>query len=191
MGRIAEAGVAKDDPVCPFPSKDDLIVAYLERANERFWQWLEDVIADIGDPKDSLVAMFDAVGRLANDPQCLGCTFQGTAAEFPDPDHPGHRVALAHKQAVLARLRTLAQEAKLRVPRPWPTSSCCSWTAPGSPPDVRSRQPQRRGRGRGHHPHRRARSPDRAGRAGKGLLNSTTTRGVAPMAGCLRRRRRG
>jgi AcrR family transcriptional regulator len=116
MGRIAEAGVAKDDPVCPFPSKDDPIVAYLERANERFWQWLEDVIADIGDPNDSLVAMFDAVGRLANDPQCLGCTFQGTAAEFPDPDHPGHRVALAHKQAVLARLRTLAQEANLRVP---------------------------------------------------------------------------
>ena len=109
-------------------------MAYLERANERFWQWLEDVIADIGDPKDSLVAMFDAVGRLANDPQCLGCTFQGTAAEFPDPDHPGHRVALAHRQAVLARLRTLAQEANLRVPRPWPTSSCCSWTAPGSPP---------------------------------------------------------
>jgi AcrR family transcriptional regulator len=113
---VAEAGVAKMTLYAHFPSKDDLIAAYLERANERFWQWLEGAIADVDDPKDSLMAMFDAVGRLANDPRCLGCTFQGTAAEFPDPHHPGHRVALAHKQAVLARLGTLAQEADLRDP---------------------------------------------------------------------------
>jgi AcrR family transcriptional regulator len=99
-----------------FPSKDDLIAAYLERANERFWHWLDAAVAGVDDPRAKLVSMFDAVGKLANDPQCLGCTFQGTAAEFPDPDHPGHRVALAHKQAVLARLGTLAREADLRDP---------------------------------------------------------------------------
>jgi hypothetical protein len=62
------------------------------------------------------VATFDAVAKLADSPQCLGCTFQGTAAEFPDPEHPGHRVARAHKQAVLARLRDLAEDAGLRAP---------------------------------------------------------------------------
>ena len=113
---IAEAGVAKMTLYAHFSSKDELIVAYLERANEQFWHWLEAAIAGVDDPQDSLVAMFDAVGRLANSPQCLGCTFQGTAAEFPDPDHPGHRVARAHKQAVLARLHTLAEEANLRAP---------------------------------------------------------------------------
>jgi AcrR family transcriptional regulator len=113
---IAEAGVAKMTLYAHFPSKDDLIAAYLERANERFWHWLDAAVADVDDPKERLVAMFDAVGKLANGPQCLGCTFQGTAAEFPNPDHPGHRVARAHKQAVLARLHTLAQEADLRDP---------------------------------------------------------------------------
>ena len=113
---VAEAGVAKMTLYAYFPSKDDLIAAYLERANERFWHWLDAAVAGVEDPRARLVAMFDAVGKLANDPQCLGCTFQGTAAEFPDPDHPGHRVALAHKQAVLARLGTLAQEADLRDP---------------------------------------------------------------------------
>jgi AcrR family transcriptional regulator len=113
---VAEAGVAKMTLYAHFPSKDDLIAAYLERANEQFWHWLDAAVAGVEDPRDSLMAMFDAVGKLANDPQCLGCTFQGTAAEFPDPDHPGHRVALAHKQAVLARLGTLAQEADLRDP---------------------------------------------------------------------------
>jgi AcrR family transcriptional regulator len=113
---IAEAGVAKMSLYAHFPSKDDLIAAYLERSNERFWRWLEAAVAGVDDPRAKLVSMFDAVGKLANDPQCLGCTFQGTAAEFPDPEHPGHRVALAHKQAVLARLRALAQEADLRAP---------------------------------------------------------------------------
>jgi AcrR family transcriptional regulator len=112
---IAEAGVAKMTLYAHFPSKDDLIVAYLERADEQFWAWLED--ASVADGlRAKLVAMFDAVGKLADSPQCLGCTFQGTAAEFPDPEHPGHRVALGHKQAVVARLRTLAEDAGLRDP---------------------------------------------------------------------------
>jgi AcrR family transcriptional regulator len=113
---VAEAGVAKMTLYAHFPSKDDLIVAYLERANEQFWEWWEGAGAGIDDPRRKLVAMFEAVGKLADSPQCLGCTFQGTAAEFPDPEHPGHRVAIAHKQAVLARLGTLAREADLRDP---------------------------------------------------------------------------
>jgi len=112
---VAEAGVAKMTLYAHFPSKDDLIVAYLERANQQFWAWLEGASVAAG-PRAKLLAMFDAVGRLADSPQCLGCTFQGTAAEFPDPEHPGHRVALAHKQAVLARLRGLAEDAGLRAP---------------------------------------------------------------------------
>ena len=113
---IAEAGVAKMTLYAHFRSKDDLIVAYLERANEQYWAWLDGACAGVDDPRARLVAMFDAVGTLANSPHCLGCTFQGTAAEFPDPTHPGHRVALAHKQAVLARLRSLAEQAGLRAP---------------------------------------------------------------------------
>jgi AcrR family transcriptional regulator len=113
---VAEAGVAKMTLYAHFPSKDDLIVAYLERANEQFWAWLEGAAAGAEDPRAKLVAMFDAVGRLADSPQCLGCTFQGAAGEFPDPEHPGHRVAVAHKQAVLDRLAGLAEAAGLRDP---------------------------------------------------------------------------
>ncbi len=91
-------------------------VGYLERSNEQFWAWLEGATAGVDDPRAKLAATFEAVGKLANSPHCLGCTFQGTAAEFPDPAHPGHRVAIAHKQAVLARLRGLAQDAGLRAP---------------------------------------------------------------------------
>jgi AcrR family transcriptional regulator len=87
---VAEAGVAKMTLYAHFPSKDDLIVVYLERANEQFWAWLEGATAAAGDPRARLVAMFNAVGRLADSPQCLGCTFQEAVGEFPDPEHPGH-----------------------------------------------------------------------------------------------------
>ena len=99
-----------------FASKDDLIVAYLEQANERFWDWFEGAVAPEHAPRAKLVALFESVAKLAASPACLGCTFQGTAAEFPAQDHPGHRAARAHKEAVLGRLRELAAQAGAREP---------------------------------------------------------------------------
>jgi AcrR family transcriptional regulator len=108
---VERSGVAKTTLYHHFGSKDELIVAYLEEANERFWAWFDDAVAGEHEPRAKLVALFDALGTLARSPECLGCTFQGTAAEFPDPDHPGHLAAKAHKQAVLRRLRELAGQA--------------------------------------------------------------------------------
>jgi AcrR family transcriptional regulator len=113
---IAEAGVAKMSLYRHFPSKDDLIVAYLEDSNRRFWEWLEATVEEVEDPVEKLVAMFEAIGKLAASPECLGCTFQGTAAEFPDRDHPGHEAALAHKDTVRRRFATLAREGGLDEP---------------------------------------------------------------------------
>ena len=112
---IAESGVAKMTLYRHFPSKDDLIVAYLERANQQFWEWFEAALGH-GSPREQLLALFEGVQQLALSPTCYGCTFQHAAADFPTPDHPGHRVALAHKQAVLARLQSLAVAAAAADP---------------------------------------------------------------------------
>ena len=113
---VERSGVAKMTLYRHFPSKDELIAAYLERTNAEFMAWLEDAFAGIDDPSAKMIAAFDAVAKLATSPRCLGCTFQGAASEFPEIDHPGHRVAIDHKRAVLERFAGLAREAELRDP---------------------------------------------------------------------------
>lgn len=100
---IAEAGVAKATFYAHFPSKDDLIVAWLLRA--------EEAVAAILPPEDAPDAlsayaflMIDLAGR----PGCLGCAYQGGAAEFGDPSHPVRAAARGVKERVLAALRRRA-----------------------------------------------------------------------------------
>ena len=113
---VERSGVAKMTLYRHFPSKDNLIAAYLERANVEFWDWLEGEIATVDEPRAKLLAAFEATAKLASSPRCLGCTFQAAASEFPELDHPGHQVALGHKRRVLERLAGLAREAQLRDP---------------------------------------------------------------------------
>jgi AcrR family transcriptional regulator len=113
---VERSGVAKMTLYRHFPSKDVLIAAYLDRANTEFWEWLDAEIARVDDPRAKLQTAFDATARLATSPQCLGCTFQAAASEFPELEHPGHGVALAHKRRVLDRLAELARDADLADP---------------------------------------------------------------------------
>jgi AcrR family transcriptional regulator len=113
---IAASGVAKMTLYRHFASKDELIAAYLERSNAEFMAWLEEAASAVDEPRAKLLAAFDAIGKLATSARCLGCTFQGAASEFPELDHPGHRVALDHKRAVIDRFAGLAREAGLRDP---------------------------------------------------------------------------
>ncbi|MEI7554937.1 TetR/AcrR family transcriptional regulator [Candidatus Chlorohelix sp.] len=109
---VEQSGVAKMTLYRYFPSKDDLIVAYLERSNLSFWDWFKQAIAPAGDDSHrQLYALFEGVAALCASPQCLGCTFQHAAADFPSLDHPGHRLALDHKRQALERLREMAANA--------------------------------------------------------------------------------
>jgi len=108
---VARSGVAKMTLYRHFPSKDDLIVAYLERSDAAFRAWFEGALASADGPRDKLLAVFAALGNLAQSAGCLGCTFQVSAAEFPDPAHPAHRIALRHKRSVRSRFTKLASDA--------------------------------------------------------------------------------
>ena len=56
---IAEAEIARGSLYNHFPSKTDLLIAYLERANETLTTDLDEKILPIRDPKKKILALFD------------------------------------------------------------------------------------------------------------------------------------
>ncbi len=109
---IAQAAVAKATFYRHFPSKDDLIAAWILRAED-----LATANAPALDGPAPLFAYADAMIDIAGQPWCLGCAFQGSAAEFCDPAHPGHAAALGVKQRVIAALGVRATAQGIAAPQ--------------------------------------------------------------------------
>ncbi len=105
---IRRSGVAKATLYRHFPTKDDLIVAYLIDADAAFVRWFDDSTPHHAATVDVIGGLFDAASELAGASSCLGCAFQIAAAEFPSLRHPVHAAALAHKSAIRTRLQELA-----------------------------------------------------------------------------------
>lgn len=104
----AAANVAPTTLYRLFASKDHLIGAYMERAAQLYRDWF-DAAAEAGgaDPRQRILALFDALTEQVQPGQCRGCPFLMALAEFPDPAHPAHRSAVALKHWVRARLGEL------------------------------------------------------------------------------------
>ena len=107
---IAQSEVAKTTLYRYFPSKDDLVVAYLEINDRHYWRLFDEVVArSPNDPNQQLLAIFSWLDELIASPECYGCPFLMVASEFPEIDYPGHQVAIAHKQKLRDRIRELAE----------------------------------------------------------------------------------
>ncbi|MCQ6560685.1 TetR/AcrR family transcriptional regulator [Paenibacillus mendelii] len=115
---VAESGITKMTMYKHFPSKDHLIVAILERSDELYWEWFENTVDGISDPKQQLLAIFEAVAKQhSSSPQSTFCLYQAVAVEFPFPDHVANMSAVHHKQSILKRLESLCEQAGLKSPR--------------------------------------------------------------------------
>lgn len=77
-----------------FPSKDDLVVAFLRKRDADFTRWFVDQINSKADqPKNKLLAVFDVIGEWLEIPEFRGCAFINAAAEFPIEGNPVHQVS--------------------------------------------------------------------------------------------------
>ena len=105
----AAAGVAPTTLYRLFESKDDLVAAYVERAAGAYRAWFDDALGPEEDPACTrILRLFDALGEQVRPEHCRGCPFLMALSELPDPDHPGHRHAVALKEWVRGRFRELA-----------------------------------------------------------------------------------
>ena len=107
---VDESGVAKTSLYRHFRTKDDLIVAFLEREDVEFWgQWDEVAARHADDPVAEIEAHMRWIGKRLARANYRGCPQINVAAEFAEAEHPARAVSRRHMQAMRKRLAELAR----------------------------------------------------------------------------------
>ena len=123
---VDRAGVAKATFYHHFPSKEDLVLAFLEQ-REQLWtkDWVEAEARRRADtPEEQLLAIFDLFEEWFHRDDFEGCSFVNVLLEFGGgASHPLGRASAAHLENIRSVVRTLAQEARLHDP----ASFALSW----------------------------------------------------------------
>jgi AcrR family transcriptional regulator len=96
----AEIGISKRTLYNHFPSKDDLIAAYLGRRSVT-------LPASDKSPIDQILGTFDALERRFGARDFRGCPFVNAVAELGAEDHAVRQIATAFKDGRRARFREL------------------------------------------------------------------------------------
>ncbi|GAA4995532.1 TetR family transcriptional regulator [Actinopolymorpha pittospori] len=105
---IAEAKVTRATFYRHFPGKEDLVLAYLQAADQAIRDQVGTAFAaGLPAPDDVLRAVAESIARNIQSAGFRGCAFLNAVAEYPDPDHPVHQAVLAHRQWFLDTINTL------------------------------------------------------------------------------------
>jgi AcrR family transcriptional regulator len=116
---LEESGVAKKTLYNHFRSKDELIIAALQKHSADFLDQARAGIERLspqqsGDPRMARVlAFFDVVGEVVNSDDFSGCTFINASAEYPRRDDPVHVACTNHKKLLTQFIEELIAELRL------------------------------------------------------------------------------
>ena len=114
---IAESGVAKMTLYRNFASKDDLILAFLERREERWTRaWLQDTVESrAATPAQRLLTIFDVFGEWFARDDFEGCSFINVMLELDDPSSPVRRESVRQLHEIRGFIGGLAAEAGVQA----------------------------------------------------------------------------
>ncbi len=101
---IAESGVTKVTFYRHFPSKNDLILAFLAHRHARWMAWFDEALTRHGNTSAALVPAFR---EWASDPGYRGCAFINSVGEMAQALPEVVTLSRQHKQAMVARIATL------------------------------------------------------------------------------------
>lgn len=115
---IARAGVAKATLYRHFPSKDDLVLAFLEEREKRWTKgWVEAGARRRGEtPEEQLLGIFDIFDEWFQRDDFEACSFINVLLETRDRGHPIGRATVEYLANIRSVVQELAEEAGLREP---------------------------------------------------------------------------
>ena len=114
---IASAGVARATLYRHFPSKNELVLAFLERREQRWThEWLETEARGRGaNPEEQLLAIFDVFGEWFLRDDFEACAFINVLLEM-GTDHSAGEACVGHLEHIRGVVSGLAEEAGLDDP---------------------------------------------------------------------------
>ncbi|WP_073522488.1 TetR/AcrR family transcriptional regulator [Pseudomonas fluorescens] len=94
---VKTAGVSRKSIYRYFANKDELVVAALQRRDERWMQWLRSEVERRDNSGERLLELFSALKRWFGSADFRGCAFINTSGETGDAQDPVRLLAKAHK----------------------------------------------------------------------------------------------
>jgi AcrR family transcriptional regulator len=114
---IAEAGIAKTTLYRHFKSKEDLIVAVLQRIDAQYRGDMRQAVDRLGrEPKQKLLVTFDVLEDWFREKTFYGCPFMSAASEYNVRNSPVFQQVVLHKRLMIAYFEELACAARLDEP---------------------------------------------------------------------------
>ena len=104
---VGEAKVTRATFYRHFPGKEDLVLAYLQGADQAIRGQVEAAVAAGTTAGDAARLVAASIAEGIRSPGFRGCAFLNAVAEYPDPGHPVHQAVLAHREWFLATVHTL------------------------------------------------------------------------------------
>ncbi|TCK24342.1 TetR/AcrR family transcriptional regulator [Pseudonocardia endophytica] len=114
---LAEAPATRATFYRHFPSKEDLVLAYLRGVDAHTRDVVDAAVRAAGPPADAVRAIGAVVADDLVRPDFRGCAFLKAAAEYPDPDDPVRRVILDHRTWYVSTLTGLFADVFGNSPR--------------------------------------------------------------------------